>query len=128
MDATADALTSALLQFSEGHYVGSGGWLETANQRLPIRHVCRSSYKSDEVTPDQLAEVVVTMKDGKPIRMKDVADVVIGHQPMIGDGIINDGPGLLLHRREVSLGQHAASHSRKLKKRSPRMRPGLPGR
>ena len=61
------------------------------------------------MTPDQLAEVVVTMKDGKPIRMKDVADVVIDHQPMIGDGIVNDGPGLLLHRREVPLGQHAAT-------------------
>ena len=48
------------------------------------------------MTPDQLAEVVVKMKDGKPIQLKDVADVVIGHQPMIGDGIINDGPGLLL--------------------------------
>ena len=39
MDATADALDVGLLQFSEGHYVGSGGWLETPNQRLPIRHV-----------------------------------------------------------------------------------------
>ena len=29
-------------------------------------------------------------------RIGDVADVVVGHQPLIGDAVINDGEGLLL--------------------------------
>ena len=34
--------------------------------------------------------------DGKSVRLGDVADVVEGHQPLAGDAVINDGPGLLL--------------------------------
>ena len=30
------------------------------------------------------------------MRLSDVADVNIGHQPLIGDAVINDGPGLML--------------------------------
>ena len=35
----------------------------------------------------KLADVVVKVENGKPILLRDVANVVIGHQPMIGDGI-----------------------------------------
>jgi CzcA family heavy metal efflux pump len=96
METTADALDVGLLHFSPGHYIGSGGWLETANQRLPIRHVQPIVTKSDKVTPDVLANVPIAVRKGKPLLLKDVARVVVDHQPMIGDGIINDGPGLLL--------------------------------
>jgi len=65
MDATADSLAVGILFFSEGHNVGTGGWLETPNQRLPIRHVSPILYSSADVTPDKLAEVVVKVKDGK---------------------------------------------------------------
>jgi CzcA family heavy metal efflux pump len=94
--ATADALDVGLLTFSDGHHIGTGGWIDTPNQRLPIRHVLPIVYRSDEVRPDQLAKVVIRVDNGKPILLQDVAEVVIDHQPMIGDGIINDGPGLLL--------------------------------
>src|SRR5262245_18294064 len=39
MESTADALAVGILFYSEGHNVGTGGWIETDNQRLPIRHV-----------------------------------------------------------------------------------------
>ena len=45
---------------------------------------------------DALANVVVAVRNGKPLLMSDVAEVVIDHQPMVGDGIINDDIGLLL--------------------------------
>ena len=96
MTATGDALETGLLQFSKGHHIGTGGWIESPNQRLPIRHVSPLVYKSDKVTPDALANVTVALRNGKPVLMKDVAEVVVDHQPMIGDAIINDGPGLLL--------------------------------
>ncbi len=110
---------------SEGHHIGTGGWIETPNQRLGIRHVLPIVYESDKVDPNQFAEAVVTVKDGKSVQLKDVARVVIGHQPMIGDGIINDGPGLLLivekfpwaNGLQVTKGVEAAIDA---------LRPGLP--
>ena len=96
MTATGDALDVGMFTFSEGHHIGSGGWIDTPNQRLQVRHVLPLVYKSDKVTPDALANVPVAVRKGKVLLMKDVARVVVDHQPMIGDGIINDGPGLLL--------------------------------
>ncbi|GDY07148.1 cation transporter [Planctomycetia bacterium] len=68
----------------------AGGFVDTPNQRLAIRHL------SAIVEPEDLARSVVDFRDGTPIRLGDVADVVIGSPPPIGDAIINDGPGLLL--------------------------------
>ena len=97
MQTTADALDVGLLQYSNGHIIGKGGWIETPNQRIPVRLVLPMVYKSDEVSPEPLANIVVKIKkDGKPLLLRDVARVVVDHQPMIGDAIINDGPGLLL--------------------------------
>ena len=97
MQTTADALDVGLLKYSNGHIIGKGGWIETPNQRIPLRLVLPMVYKSDEVNPEPLANVVVKLrKDGKPLLLRDVARVVVDHQPMIGDAIINDGPGLLL--------------------------------
>ncbi|MEN3309755.1 MAG: hypothetical protein V7603_5957 [Micromonosporaceae bacterium] len=90
MTATADALDVGLLQFSEGAVIGTGGMVETANQRIGIRHVL--SIK----TPADLAAVPVEERDGKVLRLGDVADVLEDHQPLIGDSVINGGPGLML--------------------------------
>ena len=123
--ATADALDVGMLQFSDGHHIGTGGWIDTPNQRLPIRHVLPLVYKSDEVNPDHLANVVLRVKDGKTLLLRDVAKVVIDHQPMIGDAIINDDIGLLLivekfpwgNTLQVTLGVEEALDA---------LRPGLP--
>ncbi len=96
MEATADALDVGLFKFSEGHHIGTGGWVDTPNQRLQVRHVMSLVRKYDNVTTDALANVPLAVRNGKPLLLKDVAEVVIDHQPMVGDGIINDGVGLLL--------------------------------
>jgi CzcA family heavy metal efflux pump len=96
MEATADALDVGLFQFSDGHVVGSGGFIDTPNQRLQVRHVLPIVRKYDDVTPDALKDVPLAVRNGRQLVLKDVADVVIDHQPMVGDGIINEGPGLLL--------------------------------
>lgn len=125
MEATADALDVGLFQFSEGHHIGSGGWVDTPNQRLQIRHVLPLVREYDNVTTDVLAEVPLAVRDGKQLLMKDVAEVVIGHQPMIGDGIINDGPGLLLIVEKFPWG-NTLQVSREVEKALDTMRPGLP--
>ena len=93
IQVTSDTLDVGLIQYSTGHVPGSGGFLETPNQRLPIRHVFPI------VSADDLANIPIndrTKVDGSPLRLGDVADTVEDTWPMIGDAVINDGPGLLL--------------------------------
>jgi CzcA family heavy metal efflux pump len=90
MDATSDALEAGLMSHSEGAMIGTGGFLETPNQRIGIRHVLPI------VDPATLGEVSLAERNGKTVRLKDVAQVVEGHQPLVGDAVINGGPGLLL--------------------------------
>ena len=101
--------------------VGAGGFVDTPNQRLALRHV-PAVY-----TPEQLGEMVlafrgnnsaiaqsttpipgsaqltnslrpgaVSSSGGSSIRIRDVADVVVDYAPPIGNAIINNQPGLLL--------------------------------
>ena len=39
MDAVSEALDDGLLQFNPGNFTGTGGFVDTPNQRLAIRHV-----------------------------------------------------------------------------------------
>lgn len=84
---TLDAVVQAA---RDAAIVGAGGFVDTPNQRLAVFHA------SPIREPEDLAETVVAFRDGAPLRLGNVADVVIGHPPPIGNGIINDGPGLLL--------------------------------
>ena len=74
----------------EATVLDAGGFVDTPNQRLAIRHLTAI------LTPEDLARSVVDFRDGTPIRLGDVAQVVIDSPPPIGDAIINEGPGLLL--------------------------------
>jgi Cu/Ag efflux pump CusA len=90
MEATADALDAGLLQYSPGAVIGTGGYIGTPNQRLGIQHVLPIT------TPKDLAEVPIEERNGKPLRLGDVANVVEDHQALIGDAVINQGEGLML--------------------------------
>lgn len=70
--------------------VGAGGFIDTANQRLAIRHL------PPVYTADELGDVVVTYRNNVALHLHDVADVVMDHAPPIGDAIINGRQGLLL--------------------------------
>jgi CzcA family heavy metal efflux pump len=123
MEVTADALDVGILQFSTGAVIGTGGFIDTPNQRLSIRSVL--PIKSAE----ELAQVPIhdrKKSDGTPLRLADVADVVEDTWPLIGDAVINDGPGLMLiiqkypwaNTLDVTHGVEAAIDE---------LRPGLPG-
>lgn len=123
MGVTADSLDAGLLRFSDGGWIGTGGMVETPNQRLSVQH--ELSIR----TPDDLARVPIGTRkaaDGSPLVLADVADVKIDHQPLIGDAVINGGPGLMLiveklpwaNTLDVTEGVEAALRE---------MRPGLPG-
>lgn len=42
MQVTSDALDAGLVQYSDGAVIGTGGFIDTPNQRLLIQHVCPS--------------------------------------------------------------------------------------
>ena len=80
-----NALWASPLSFVEASVPGVGGFIDTANQRLSVRHV------SPIITADQLGQVPV---EGAPnLTLSDVADVVEEHQPLTGDAI---GPDLVM--------------------------------
>ena len=120
MESTADALDSGLLQFSDGSVIGTGGFVDTPNQRLTIEHV------QPIVTPDALAKVTVPNRDGTEMPLSSVADVVVDHQPLWGDGVINDGPGLMLIVEKLPWA-NTLDVTRGVEDAIEEMRPGLPG-
>ncbi len=97
-----------------------GGFLDTPNQRLSISHI------SPVETPEDLADITVAYKDGAYIRLGDVAEVVEGYPPPIGDAIINDGPGILLIV-EKQPWANTLEVSRNVEATLDALRPGLQG-
>jgi CzcA family heavy metal efflux pump len=119
--AVSDALEVGLLRYARGAHIGTGGFVETPNQRLGIQFAI-----SAEMTPETLGRIPVERRDGAPLMLGDIATIIWGPQGMIGDAIINDGPGLMLivekfpwgNTLEVTRGVEAALDE---------MKPGLPG-
>jgi CzcA family heavy metal efflux pump len=125
MEATADALDVGLFRFSDGHHVGSGGWVDTPNQRLQVRHVLPMVKDFEHVTAKPLAEMPVAVRNGKQLYLKDVAEVVMGHQPMVGEGIVNDGIGLMCIVEKFPWG-NTLQVTKEVDKALDALRPGLP--
>ena len=120
MDVTADSLDSGLLQYTNSSVVGKGGFIETPNQRLNVRHVLPIA------SPDDLGEVVVNNKDGKSLRLADVADIVQDHQPLVGDAVINGGEGLMLIVEKLPW-SNALQVTEGVEAAMAELAPGLPG-
>jgi CzcA family heavy metal efflux pump len=120
MQATADTVDSGLLRFSTGAVIGTGGNIETPNQRISVRNVL------PVVTPADLAEAPVPTRSGGTVPLGDVATVGVRHQPLIGDAIIDGNPGLLLVVEKLPWAnslQMTAGVEQALKD----LQPGLPG-
>jgi CzcA family heavy metal efflux pump len=77
-------------------------------------------------TAADLARVPVAFRAGAALRLGDVADVVEGHQPPIGDAIINDAPGLLLIVEKQPWG-NTLEITRQVEAALDALRPGLTG-
>ena len=90
IETTANSLWVSPLTFVEASTPGTGGFIDTPNQRLGIQHLSPIS------TPTDLAKVRVEDTPGRNLALGDVAKVVESHQPLIGDAVVNEGPGLLL--------------------------------
>jgi CzcA family heavy metal efflux pump len=123
MDVTADALDVGLLQFSEGSVIGTGGFIDTPNQRIGIRSVLPI------VTPETLAQVPInnrTKPDGSPLLLGDVGDVVWDTWPLFGDAVINEGEGLMMIVEKLPWA-NTLDVTRGVEEAINQMRPGLQG-
>jgi CzcA family heavy metal efflux pump len=87
VETTGNALWVSSLSFLEASSPGTGGFIDTPNQRLGIWHVLPIS------SPEDLAQVPV---EGTSLILSDVAEIVEDHQLLIGDALINDNPSLML--------------------------------
>nr|WP_042195137.1 efflux RND transporter permease subunit [Kibdelosporangium sp. MJ126-NF4]CEL21705.1 Cobalt-zinc-cadmium resistance protein CzcA; Cation efflux system protein CusA [Kibdelosporangium sp. MJ126-NF4]CTQ92486.1 Cobalt-zinc-cadmium resistance protein CzcA; Cation efflux system protein CusA [Kibdelosporangium sp. MJ126-NF4] len=87
---TGNALWVSPLSFLEASTPGSGGFVESPQQRMGVQHVLPIT------TPQALSQVTLEDTSGKRLRISDVADVVENHQPLIGDALINDEPSLMM--------------------------------
>jgi CzcA family heavy metal efflux pump len=120
IETTANSLWVSPLTFVEASTPGTGGFIDTPNQRLGIQHL------SPIRTAPDLAQVRVEDTPGRNLELGEVATVVESHQPLIGDAVVNDGRGLLLviekfpeaNSLEVTRGVEDAIST---------MQPGLPG-
>ncbi len=95
---SANALWVSPLSFVRASTPGTGGFIDTPNQRLGVHHVLPINK------PSELASVALEGADGKPVLgdngrpvlLGDVVDVVEDHQPLIGDAVAAGGQGLVL--------------------------------
>jgi Cu/Ag efflux pump CusA len=82
-----ESVWASPLTFLNSSTPGSGGFIDTPNQRLGVRHI------SPTVSAESFAKVPVY---GTSLALGDVTNVVEDSQPLIGDAILKDGPGLML--------------------------------
>jgi Cu/Ag efflux pump CusA len=89
IETTGNALWVSPLTFVEASTPGTGGFVESANQRLPVQHISPIS------TPQQLSQVPV-QGHRSALRLGDITSVIQDHQPLIGDAVSRGGAGLYL--------------------------------
>src|SRR2546428_4429861 len=112
-----DSVWVSPLTFLNASFPGTGGWIDTRNQRLGVQHILPIA------TPEDLAKVPV---DGAKMRLGDVATVVEGHPLLIGDAIHNGGTGLVMLIEKFP-GTNTLEVTRGVDEALAALRLGLPG-
>lgn len=87
ISTTGNALWVSPLSFLNASTPGTGGFFDTPNQRLGIRHILPIT------NAEELAKVSV---EGSALTLGDVSQVVEDHQPLIGGATIDESPNLML--------------------------------
>jgi CzcA family heavy metal efflux pump len=128
LSTTGNSLWVSPLTFLEASTPGTGGFFDTPNQRLAIRHVSPITKAADlaRVPVDAAEDKPAPTVDGKPLRLSDVADVVEDHQPLIGDAIVNGKPGLMLIVEKLPTA-NTLDVTRGVEEALDALRPGLAG-
>jgi CzcA family heavy metal efflux pump len=121
VETTGNAQLVSPLTFLEASTPGTGGFIESPNQRLQVRHVFENFG-----TPEALGNVTVEGTDGQ-LRVDDVANVVEEHQPLIGDAIVDGKDGRLLLVVEKFPGADTVEVTSGVEDALTKLQPGLSG-
>jgi Cu/Ag efflux pump CusA len=90
IETAGNAVWVSPLSFLEASTPGTGGFLESANQRIGIQHVLPIR------TPEDLGKVSIEGSQNKALKLSDVTTLSEDHQPLIGEAVTGKSPGLLL--------------------------------
>src|SRR5262245_14673898 len=118
ISTSANALWVSPLTFVEASTPGTGGFIDTPNQRIGIQH------ESPIVTAADLAKVRV--EGTKNLVLGEVGSVVEGHQPLIGGAVVDGNPGMLLVIQRFP-GSNVRDVTRNVEQAINDMEPGLEG-
>jgi Cu/Ag efflux pump CusA len=127
IETAGNAMWVSPLTFLDASTPGTGGFIDTPNQRLGIQHVLPINSPSDMARVAIVAgSSGVPIVDGRPLQLGDIATLVEDHQPLIGDAIVNGGQGLMLVIEKFP-GASTTQVTRGIDEALDAMRPGLSG-
>lgn len=116
----ANAMWSSPLTYVEASTPGTGGFIDTATQRIGVNHI------QPIKTAEQLGKVTIEGDHARPRTLSEVADIVESHQPLIGDAVVNGAPGVMLVVERYP-GASIEKTTREVERVLDAMRPGLLG-
>jgi CzcA family heavy metal efflux pump len=118
--ANGVTLDQVITSAGQATNVAGGAFIDGPNQRLNVTH--SPAVRSVE----DLERIVVSHQDGVSLTLGQVADIVEGSPPPIGDAIINDKPGILLIVEKQPWG-NTLSVTRQIESVLEDLRPALAG-
>ncbi|HEU5264145.1 MAG TPA: efflux RND transporter permease subunit [Gaiellaceae bacterium] len=121
IESAGNALWFSPLTFVEASTPGTGGFIDTPNQRLGIQHLSPINSAED------LAKVRLEDTGARNLTLGDVASVVEDHQPLIGDANVSGGDGDLLFVVEKLPEANTLEVTKGLESTIASMAPGLAG-
>jgi len=95
-----------------------GGYIETPTQRIVLR------ADAGGITPGALAQALLGMRGGTPVRLGDVAAITDGAEPRFGDALIGTEPGILVET-STQFGANTLDVTRALEARLDALAPAL---
>ena len=124
ISTAGNALEVSPLSFLEASSPGTGGFIDTVNQRLNIFH------EQTITTADELAQVPLEAAEGAPSgastkTLGEVAKVIESSQPLIGDSVCPDGQKCLFLVVEKFPGANTLEVTKGVDSALAAMRPGL---
>src|SRR5918999_1858874 len=121
VETTGNAQLVSPLTFLEASTPGTGGFIESPNQRLQVRHIFENFGN-----PEALSKVTVEDTGGQ-LSVGDVANVVEEHQPLIGDAVVGGNDDRLLLVVEKYPGADTVEVTSGVEEALAKLQPGLSG-
>ena len=119
-ETASNAVDAGVLQYTNSFLVGTGGFVENGGQRFNIRNV------QPIVSPQDLGKVPVVKRGDRVLRLSDLGRVREDNIPVWGEGVVNDGDGLLLIVQKFR-GANTMEVTRGVDDAVDELKPGLPG-